>query len=83
MPDESSFDKWNPRDYLAEYFGEVHEDERPVIRYFAEQMKSAAMGEVLFFGCGPVLSQVFLAAPYATRIVLADYLHGNLAETEA
>jgi hypothetical protein len=46
-------------------------------------MKDATAGEaVLVFGTGPTLHQVFLAAPKASEIHLADYLPANLEEIE-
>ncbi|HKO91501.1 MAG TPA: guanitoxin biosynthesis pre-guanitoxin forming N-methyltransferase GntF [Polyangiaceae bacterium] len=78
----SSFDDWIPRNYLAEYFGEVQEDERHVLRYFVEQMRGAERGPVLFFGCGPGLNRVFSAAPHCSELVLSDYLAQNLAELD-
>lgn len=82
MRKTSSFDEWIPRDYLAEYFSDVQEDERHVIKYFVEQMRGAETGPVLFFGCGPGLNHVFLTAPYLSELVLSDYLVSNLAEIE-
>ena len=46
-------------------------------------MKAAPAGEpVLVFGTGPTLHHVFLAAPTASEIHLADYLPANLEEIE-
>ena len=46
-------------------------------------MKDATAGEaVLVFGTGPTLHHVFLAAPKASEIHLADYLPANLEEIE-
>jgi len=81
-PEISSFDRWVAKDYLAEYFCGLHEDERQVIRYFCHEMQAAERGPVLFFGCGPGLNYVFLSAPYQTEVVLADYLRTNLDELD-
>jgi NNMT/PNMT/TEMT family len=83
-PRYASFDTdWVPRDYLADYYRVVEPDERETIAYFADAMKDAAVGEaVLVFGTGPTLHHVFLAAPKASEIHLADYLPGNLEEIE-
>ena len=80
----ASFDTdWVPRDYLADYYRVVEPDERETIAYFADAMKEAAAGEaVLLFGTGPTLHHVFLAAPKASEIHLADYLPANLEEIE-
>jgi NNMT/PNMT/TEMT family len=79
----SAFDSWIPRDYLAEYFSELQQDERLVLRYFVEQMREVEVGPVLLFGCGPGLNHAFLTAPYFSELVLSDYLARNLAEIEA
>lgn len=82
MTDRGAFEAWVPRDYLAEYYSELQEDERSTLKYFVEQFRSAPTGPVLCFGCGPTLHHVFLAAPRATAIYLADYVPANLAEIE-
>ncbi len=76
-------DDWVPGEYLAEYYGEVAPDELETIAFFVDAMRETAPGEpVLFFGVGPTLHHVFLAAPHASEIHLADYLPGNLREIE-
>jgi len=82
MAAENAFDAWVPRDYLAEYYNELQEDETQTLQYFVQQFREAPTGPVLCFGCGPTLHHVFLAAPRATEIVLADYVPANLAEIE-
>lgn len=82
MSDTISFDEWIPRDYLRDFYSDLQEDETHAIRYFVEQMRQAAPGPVLCFGCGPTLHHVFLAVPHMTELVLADYLPGNLEEIE-
>ena len=74
---------WVPQEYLADYYRVVEPDERETIAFFAEAMNAAPAGEaVLVFGTGPTLHHVFLAAPRASEIHLADYLPANLAEIE-
>lgn len=82
MGERGEFDEWVPSDYLAEYYSELQEDETCTLRYFVEQFAAAPAGPVLCFGCGPTLHHVFLAAPRATQIYLADYVPANLAEIE-
>ena len=80
----ASFDTdWVPREYLADYYSVVEPDERETIAFFVEAIRRAPAGEpVLVFGTGPTLHHVFLAAPIASELHLADYLAGNLAELE-
>ena len=80
----ASFEQdWVPGEYLADYYGEVAPDELETIAFFVDAMRRTEPGEpVLFFGVGPTLHHVFLAAPHASEIHLADYLPGNLREIE-
>ena len=72
---------WAPRTYLVEYFSDVEPDEHAAIAFFRQAMRHVEPGEpMLFFGAGPTLSGVFLAAPHASEIHLADYLPANLRE---
>jgi hypothetical protein len=72
---------WVPSEYLADYYSKVEPDELATIAFFVEAMKHVEEGEpVLFFGVGPTLHHVFLAAGRASEIHLADYLPANLAE---
>ena len=74
---------WVPGEYLADYYSEVEPDELETIAFFVDAMREVEPGEpVLFFGVGPTLHHVFLAAPHASEIHLADYLPANLREIE-
>jgi NNMT/PNMT/TEMT family protein len=83
-PQTASFDTdWVPRDYLTDYYSLVEPDERETIAFFADAIEAAPVGEpVLVLGTGPTLHHVFLAAPVASEIHLADYLPANLEEIE-
>jgi hypothetical protein len=80
----ASFDTdWVPQQYLADYYTVVEPDERETIAFFADAIKQAPAGRpVLIFGSGPTLHHVFLAAPHASELHLADYLPANLDEIE-
>jgi len=80
----ASFDTdWVPAEYLTDYYSEVEPDERQTIAYFVDAVTHAEPGRpILFFGVGPTLHHVFLAAGTASEIHLADYLPANLAEIE-
>ena len=82
MDAKDAFEHWIARDYLAEYYREVQEDERNTMRFFLEKVRDAPVGPVLCFGSGPTLHHVFLAVPRATEIHLADYLPQNLEEID-
>ena len=80
----ASFDTdWVPGEYLADYYHRVEPDERRTIAYFVDAVAHADRGRpILLFGVGPTLHHVFLAAPTASELHLADYLPANLAEIE-
>lgn len=80
----ASFDTdWDPGNYLADYYTQLEPDERETIAYFVEAVAEIPPGRpVLFFGVGPTLHHVFLAAPLASEIHLGDYLPSNLAEIQ-
>ena len=80
----ASFDAdWVPGEYLSDYYSEVEPDELETIAFFVDAMRETEPAEpVLFFGVGPTLHHVFLAAPHASEIHLADYLPANLREIE-
>ena len=72
-----------PSEYLADYYREVEPDEVETIAFFVDAIRNAEPGRpVLLFGVGPTLHHVFLAAPHASELHLADYLAGNLREIE-
>jgi hypothetical protein len=84
LPAYASFENdWVPRDYLTDYYGVVEPDELHTIGFFVDAMEHVARGEpILFYGVGPTLHHVFLAAPAASEIHLAEYLPANLREIE-
>ncbi len=83
-PSYASFETdWVPQHYLHDYYRDVEPDEQATIAFFVEALRHAEPGEpVLLFGVGPTLHHVFLAAPSASEIHLADYLPTNLQEIE-
>lgn len=74
---------WVPREYLADYYRTVEPDELETIAFFVEALRESEPDRpVLFFGVGPTLHHVFLAARTASEIHLGDYLPANLAEIQ-
>jgi hypothetical protein len=75
--------EWVPKDYLADYYTEVEPDELETIAYFVDAVQGSEAGQpVLFFGVGPTLHHVFLAAVTASELHLGDYLPANLREIQ-
>jgi hypothetical protein len=77
-------DDWVPQQYLADYYRAVEPDERETIAFFVETVAQQVKPDrpVLYFGVGPTLHHVFLAAGTASEIHLGDYLPANLAEVQ-
>jgi hypothetical protein len=80
----ASFDTdWVPKEFLDDYYSSVEPDEVETIAFFVDAMKHAEPDTpILFFGVGPTLHHVFLAAEIASEIHLGDYLPENLGEIE-
>src|SRR5262245_27650890 len=79
-PPLSAFTDWVPADYLRDYCRQVQPDERATTAFLVEALRGARRGPAVCFGTGPTLHHVFSIAPYATELVLADYLKPNLDE---
>jgi len=75
---------WKPTDYLKDFYTELQPDEVQTINFFVKVLRGTAIKNVpiLFFGVGPALHHVFLAAPHASELHLSDYLNSNLDEIE-
>ena len=83
-PAYASFETdWVPRDYLRDYYSVIEPDEHRTIAFFVDAIRDAEPDEpILYFGVGPTLHHVFLAARNASEIHLGDYLPANLQEIE-
>jgi hypothetical protein len=72
-----------PKEYLTDYYSVVEPGQLQTIAYFVDAMDRVEPGKpILFFGVGPTLHHVFLAAGKASEIHLADPLPANLEEIE-
>lgn len=75
---------FDPRRYLRQYYSlpQLAADDADLFRALCGWLKETGRtyGDVLDVGCGPTIHNTFAVAPFAERIVLADYLPGNLAE---
>jgi hypothetical protein len=77
----SGFDAWSARDYLAEYYGSVMDDERQALAFLVESMRGLPPVErALDFGCGPCVHHCFALVPRAREIHVADFVPANLEE---
>ena len=79
----SDFDDWSARDYLAEYYGSVMDDERHALAFLVESVRGLPQLErALEFGCGPCVHHCFALIPRVAEIHVADFVAGNLAEIQ-
>jgi hypothetical protein len=79
----SSWDDWDAKAYLRDYYARVEPDEEATIAFLVRTFAAGARGAAtLEIGCGPTLHHVFPATPYASEIHMADYLAENLKEIE-
>jgi len=79
-----SFEKWNPKDYLSQYYltEKIAEDELHILKFCIEFLKSGEhhFTEVLDVGTGPTIHHAVPFAPHVDSIYLSDYLASNLTE---
>jgi hypothetical protein len=74
----SSFEDWDAKDYLSEYYSEILEDERHALRFLAEALRGLPPVDLaLDAGCGPCVHHCFPLVPYAREIHCADFVAGN------
>jgi len=82
--DIMSFEKWNPKDYLKQYYNTkgIAEDEMYILKFCIEFFKSGAyhFSESLEIGSGPTIHHAIPLAPYVDDIYLSDFLDSNLNE---
>lgn len=76
------FDSWHPREYLADYYTRVDEDEAHTLAFLAKELRRRrrVAPRALAFGVGPTVHHLLALAPWAGSIDVADYLDGNLRE---
>ena len=74
----SSFEDWDAKDYLSEYYSEILEDERHALQFLADSLRGlSAVDRALDAGCGPCVHHCFPLVPYAREIHCADFVAGN------
>ena len=79
----SDFDAWSARDYLAEYYGTIMDDERHALAFLVESVRGLPQVErALDFGCGPCVHHCFALVPRVREIHVADFVPVNLDEIE-
>lgn len=76
------FDDWLPREYLADYYARLDEDESHTLAFLAQELhrRGRVAPRTLDFGVGPTVHHLLALAPWAESIDAADYLDGNLRE---
>jgi len=81
-PPADPFDAWHPREYLADYYTRVDEDEAHTLAFLVQQLRrrGRVAPRALALGVGPTVHHLLALAPWAESIDAADYLDGNLRE---
>jgi hypothetical protein len=76
--------RFDPQDYLREYYCDLGPENRALTRFFAEAYRDVAPDAVLLdFGGGPTIYPLIAAAPRVREIHFSDYLEANLREVRA
>lgn len=80
---EPSFETFNPRDYLEEYYSEVGLENSAILEFLVNAYKDLpSSSKLLEFGGGPTIYPLIAAAPRVKEIHFAEYLTENLREVE-
>lgn len=78
---EKDFKKFNPRDYLNEYYDQIGSENNTLLLFLAETYtKIPQHVSIIEFGGGPTLYQLISAATKAKEIYFCDYVESNLEE---
>lgn len=78
---EPSFNTFNPRGYLGEYYTKIASENENLLRFFVKAYKGLPQkAKLLEFGGGPTIYQLISAAKEVDEIHFSDYLEANLAE---
>jgi hypothetical protein len=75
------YSKFNPRDYLQEYYSEVSPENLALLEFAVKAFQKIPQNGVLLdFGGGPAIYALISAANSAREIHFCDYLDSNLNE---
>lgn len=77
-----AFEAWRAREYLADYYRSVEEDEQHTLAFLVRELRrdGRIAQRALAFGVGPTVHHLLALAPWAEAIDAADYLDANLHE---
>jgi hypothetical protein len=80
----SSWDQWDTKKYLRQYFSHIEPEEEAVLEFLVQRLGIIKEKyPVLQFGCGPSIAEVLPAVPYASEIHMVDYLPVNIQEIQS
>ncbi len=85
MKKKNSYDTvWSPKEYLAQYYltKDIADDEYHIINFiiYFFKSKNIKFEKMIEIGCGPTIHHAIPFVPYVKKIILAEYLKGNLEE---
>ncbi|MEZ5964058.1 MAG: guanitoxin biosynthesis pre-guanitoxin forming N-methyltransferase GntF [Planctomycetota bacterium] len=80
----ASYDTWDPRAYLRQYYATIGSDEQANARFARDMLGGweRRFATALEFGCGPTVHHAAMLAPYVDSLHVADYLDANLVEVQ-
>lgn len=83
---QNSFDTFNPRAYLNEYYSKVGEENREILNFlhtaYEEIFNQIREAKLLELGGGPTIYQLISVGKHPVVIDFSDYLDQNLAEVK-
>lgn len=78
---ENSFNTFNPKDYLNEYYSKIGSENDNLLKFFANSYRNVDKNSLLLeFSGGPTIYSLISAADKVREIHFCDYLESNLNE---
>jgi len=75
---QKDFNKFNPSDYLNEYYTSIGDENSALLRFFYKTYKKISpKNSLLEFGGGPTIYQLISASSKVKKIVFSEYVKAN------
>lgn len=83
MTIQKDFNKFNPYDYLKEYYTKIGDENSALLRFFHKKYKKIKPKKSLLeFGGGPTIYQLISASSKVKEIVFSEYVKSNREEVK-
>ncbi|NEQ54539.1 MAG: hypothetical protein F6K11_31140 [Leptolyngbya sp. SIO3F4] len=77
----ADYSKWDPKQYLDEYYSGIMPDEKYCLEFLTESLKRMDPVPVaLDFGSGPIISHILPLVTRTQEIHVSEYVESNLTE---